>query len=310
MTRGPRRLSTLLAVFALGAAVTPGATACAQRDTRSRVDTTFAFNKGGWVDLGLVSGEIVVTGWTRPEARVIARLDREGYLETTLTADRIYIHTRSRNRRLGEARYELMVPIGARVQASTTSGDIRIKATAGEVQVNSTSGDVEVLDARDRVGITTISGDVHAEKLSGRTRIGTTSGDLEIDDVTGDLSVHTVSSEITLRNVNSSQVSAGTVSGEITYSGSVDPGGSYEFNSHSGDVRIDLPSNAGANLQLQSFSGTIRSQFRMTMEPGGSTSRRGKRYEFTVGAGGARISVETFSGDITIGRNGRSGRED
>ena len=118
-----------------------------------------------------------------------------------------------------------------------------------------------------------------------------------------------MSSEITLHNVNSSQVSAGTVSGEITYSGTVEASGSYEFTSHSGDVRVDIPANSGANLQLQTYSGSIRSQFRMTMEPG-STSRRGKKYEFTVGAGGARISVETFSGDITIGRNGRSGREE
>ncbi|MFI5311736.1 MAG: DUF4097 family beta strand repeat-containing protein, partial [Gemmatimonadales bacterium] len=194
MTHSPRRISTLLAALVLGAAVTPLATACAQRDARTRVDTTFAFNKGGWVDLGLVSGEITVTGWTRPEARVIASVERDGYLETTFSENRIYIHTRSRSRRLGEARYEIMVPIGARVQASSTSGRIRIKATAGEVQANSVSGHIEVLDAADRIELSTVSGDVHAEKLSGRTRIHTTSGDLQTSDITGDLSMHSVSS--------------------------------------------------------------------------------------------------------------------
>jgi hypothetical protein len=310
MTRFPRSTPILLAALALGAVAGGPATARAQRDARTRIDTTFAFSKDGWVDLGLVSGEIVVTGWTRPEARVIARLERDGYLETTLSSDRIYVHTRSRSRRLGEARYEVMVPIGARVQASSTSGDIRIKATAAEVQVNAVSGDIEVLDARDRISITTVSGDVHAERLNGRTRIGTTSGDLQIDDITGDLSVHTVSSEITLRNVKSSHVSAGTVSGEITYTGTVEPTGSYEFNTHSGDVRIEIPSNSGATLELQTWSGSITSRFPMTLQPG-ERSRRGKLYEFTIGAGGARINAQTFSGDIRLERGGaRSGREE
>src|SRR5687768_6235885 len=39
---------------------------------RSRVDTTIAFNKGGIIDLSLMSGEIIVTGWTRNEARIKA----------------------------------------------------------------------------------------------------------------------------------------------------------------------------------------------------------------------------------------------
>jgi len=310
MTRVIARAPRLLVAFALAAAAWPHATACAQTELRTRIDTTFAFNKSAWVDLSLVSGEIIVTGWTRQEARVVARLEREGQLETTLTSSRIYIRARARRGRLGEGRYELMVPIGTRVQATSTSGDIQIRATAGEVQVNTTSGDVEVLDANDRIAIQTISGDVHAEKLAGRTRIGTTSGDLEIDDVTGDLNVHAVSSEIRLYHVKSSQVSVTTVSGDIEYAGTVDANGSYEFSTHSSDVRVELPSDAGATLELQTYSGEISSRFPMTLQPG-DRGRRGKRYDFTIGsggAGGARVTIETFSGDITIERGPRSGR--
>ena len=34
---------------------------------------------------------------------------------------------------------------------------------------------------------------------------------------------------------------------------------------------------------------------------------KSKRYTFEIGAGGARITVEAFSGDITISSSGRSG---
>lgn len=309
MTRFPRRTPILLVALALGAVACRPVTARAQRDARMRIDTTFAFNKGGWVDLGLVSGEIIVTGWTHPEARVIARLERDGYLDASFSSDRIRIETRSRSRRVGEGRYELMVPIGTRVQASAVSGDIRITATAGEVQAGSVSGKIEVLDAADRIEIGTVSGDIHAERLKGRTHIHAVSGHLDTNDITGDLSVETVNSEIRLRNVKSSRVRAGTVSGEITYIGTIEPAGSYDFNTHSGEVRLEIPSNAGATLNLQTFSGSITSRFPIAMQPG-QTSRRGRQQEFTIGGGGARITIETFSGDITLERGARSGRED
>jgi hypothetical protein len=308
MTRFPRSTPILLAALALGAVACRPSTARAQRE-RMRIDTTFSFNKGGRVELGLTSGEIIVTGWTRPEARVIARLEHDGYLDASLSSDHIRIETRSRSRRLGGGRYELMVPIGTRVQASAVSGDIRITATAGEVQANTVSGSIEVLDAVDRIEIGTVSGDIHAERLRGRTHIHAVSGDLETRDITGDLSAETVNGEIKLRDVKSSRVSAGTVSGEITYVGTIEPAGSYEFNAHSGEVSLEIPSNAGATLNLQTFSGSITSRFPIALQPG-QVSRRGKQQEFTIGGGGARISIETFSGDITLERGARSGRED
>ena len=36
-----------------------------------------------------------------------------------------------------------------------------------------------------------------------------------------------------------------TVSGELTYDGSLDPAGRYEFHSQSGDIRLRIPASAG-----------------------------------------------------------------
>ena len=67
----------LAAAAALSAVAATPAAACAQEATQ-RVDTTFAFEKNGWVDVTIVTGTVVITGWTRPEARVIARLLEHG----------------------------------------------------------------------------------------------------------------------------------------------------------------------------------------------------------------------------------------
>jgi len=313
------RFTTLIAATALAVGVgtaTTAATAYAQPDRQQRIDTTFAFNKSGWLDVGAVSGTIIVTGWTKQEARIVARIET-GWFESSLSTSRITLNTRSersssrRNNRMSEAHIEISVPIGTRVMASTTSGDMRIRGTAAEVQAHAISGNVEVVDAADVVEVGTVSGDIRLERVRARTRINTTSGDLALDGITGDLEIHSTSSDMVIRRVESSDVRIGTTSGDISYDGTIDPKGQYEISTHSGDVRFSVPSNIGATLSLQSYSGDIDSAFPMTLQPGQIRRQRGRRMEFVVGGGGARVSITTFSGDITIERvSARSPREE
>jgi hypothetical protein len=294
--------TTIAGVFGAGAATR------AEAQSRSRLDTTFSFNKTGSVELGLMSGEISVTGWNRPEIKILA-YSKRSMIETSLSNSRVALNLRGQRNGDGDSRYELMVPVGTRVTANSISGDISVKATAGETEISTVSGDVQLVDAVDRIAINTVSGDVHASKLRGRTRVEGVSSEISIEDVTGDLTAKAVSGDIVMRGIKSNSVRAETVSGEITYEGSVNSTGSYEFNAHSGDVRLAIPANTNAQLSLQTWSGEINSQFPMTMQTE-DRGRRSKRMTFTIGSGaGAHISAETFSGDITIERAGRSSKE-
>lgn len=288
------------------------AQAHAQRDRdRTRVDSTFAFEKGSWVDVAIASGEVIITGWTRPEAKVYASIER-GWIDTQLSSHRITLQTRSDRGRSGTTRIEIMVPIGTRVQASSASGSIRITGTNGEVEAGSASGAIEVLGADDRITVHTASGKVHAAKLKGRTRLETISATLEAEDVTGDITAGTVSGRITLRGIKSSHAKAETVSASVTYAGSIDPSGSYDFSTHSGNVHLEIPDNSGADLFLETFSGRISSAFPITLQPGdiSAMARHGKKMQFTIGKGGARLTASTFSGNIIIEKSGRLDREE
>lgn len=304
-----------LCLAAAAAAAAPSA-AYAQRDRDrdrepTRIDSTFAFDKGGWVDVNAASGDIVVTAWSRPDAKVYASTER-GWLDAQFSSQRITVRTRSDRGRSGDTRVEIMVPVGTRVQVSNASGNIRISGTEAEVEAGSASGSIEVIGASDRISAHSVSGSVHAAKLRGRTRLGSTSGTVTAEDIVGDLTAGSVSGRIALSGVTSSHVSAETVSASVTYDGSVDPSGSYELSTHSGNVHMVLPASSAADLELETFSGRITSAFPITLQPGdiSSMARHGKRMEFTIGKGGARITASTFSGNITIDRGGQSGREE
>ncbi|MBM5813104.1 MAG: DUF4097 domain-containing protein [Gammaproteobacteria bacterium] len=264
---------------------------------RQKIDTTFAFEKGGVVNLGHVSGDIVVTGWNKLEAKVYAVIET-GYLEATLTSSRIQINAKSRRNRMGESRYELSVPIGTEVRVSTVSGDIAVRGTAGEVTVNAVSGNIEVRDAT-RAEIGTVSGDVRAEKLGGLVRLRTVSGDATLDNLVGELRGKSVSGTLRVRGALSG-LDYETMSGDIEFRGDIKPNGIYNASTHSGDVRLTLPENVAADLDLKTFSGEMRTEFPLTLRPGAEAVRRGREMRTTINGGGARISLGTFSGDITI----------
>lgn len=275
--------------------------AAAQRDG-DRVDTTVVIDRGGIVQLGAVSGEIRVVGADRRDVRIIAEIER-GRFETSYTAGRVGISTRSVNGRQGSARYDVIVPTGTRVIATTVSGRIEVTATAGEVSARAVSGSVEVRGARERLEATSVSGDIDVRDVTGRIRTETVSGDVDVEQARGELTAETVSGTIGIRRSELESLRASSVSGSISYDGSLARTGAYRMNTHSGSVVLAVPAASGAMLELETFSGRITSDFPLTMQPG-ETGRRGRRMEFTIGGGEARVSIGAFSGNITIRRAG------
>jgi DUF4097 and DUF4098 domain-containing protein YvlB len=211
----------------------------------------------------------------------------------------------------GESRYEITVPIGTRVVARAQSGDITVSGTHADIDARSQSGDIKIEDAANRLDIGTLSGDVEVHSAIGDVQIKSVSGDIRLTDFKGDFEGETVSGSIDLTNAVGRLVRAHTTSGDLSYEGSIDPSGRYELSAHSGDIRLGIPSNASAQLSVSTWSGTLDSDFPITLRPGehGIGSGQAKRFTFDIGGGAARIDAETFSGDITISSRGSSRRD-
>ena len=275
----------------------------------TRIDTTVAFDRSGAVDLSNISGDIVVRAWDRDEVRVSAYSERRA-LRFDATASRLTLDVRPRGGETGDTRYELTVPSGTRVVMRSVSGDLTASGLRGEVEAHTTSGDVEITDVSARVTAESVSGEVEARGITGNLRVSSVSGNVTLDRVVGDVQAETVSGEVTLDDVRSKYVRAKTTSGEVVFRGTVDREGRYELGSHSGNVRLTLPGDAGATLTLETFSGEIASDFEMTIGGEGMRLGQQKRLTFTIGRGGARITATSFSGNIEIERGGRRGDRD
>lgn len=278
-------------------------------EAESRVDTTFAFSRTGVVDLTQISGDIVVIAWDRAEARIRAYAER-GRVRREISSSRVSLDVESVRGRVGDSRFEVSVPVGVRVMARSRSGDVSVRGTKGPVTAQSTSGDVVVADATDRIVIGSVSGDVRASNLNGDTRATSVSGTIEVHGVTGDVRAETTSGDISLLGATSKSVTAQTVSGDVEYEGTIDASGRYEFNAHSGDIRLEIPESTNAQVNVETFSGSLDTEFPVTLQPGQRAGSRPRRYEFTIGSASgstaARVIAESFSGDIVLVRRSRS----
>jgi DUF4097 and DUF4098 domain-containing protein YvlB len=284
---------------------------------RTQIDTTVRLDRGGAVDLSLISGKIRVTGWDRSDVKISATIE-SGMLRFNANSSRVSLSVDDsdeggrrghRHNNVGEARYDVSVPRGSRLILEAVSGDITAKGSQGEIEATSVSGDVDVTDGVRTVSAEAVSGSVHAAQVNGNLRTETVSGELRVESVSGDVEASSVSGDIRLVGIQSKDVRTETVSGDIVYTGTIEPSGRYSFESHSGTLRLNIPRGAGAQFSVETFSGDLQSDFPVTIRHGSSLRKEG-RIEFTIGDGRAKVTAQTFSGSIIINSGSDTRRDD
>ena len=120
-------------------------------------------------------------------------------------------------------------------------------------------------------------------------------GKVEVDRVEGDVLATTVNGSIEVDAGGA--VSARTVNGSIDVrfgdAGSLDD---LEFESVNGSIRLRVPSDLAAELDIRTQNGSIETDWDLPVT--GKWS--GRRLEGPVGGGGRRLRARTVNGDVTI----------
>ena len=195
----------------------------------------------------------------------------------------------------------------------TISGDVSVNGVRGEVRAETVSGNVEVIATPNLVLAKAVSGDVHARDIGAPVSLtlGTVSGNVTATALkVRALDAGTVSGNLQLSSLQVERLTAKTVTGDIDFDGALTSGGRYEFNAHSGGIRLALANATGFELDASTFNGSIRSDFPITLrsttrddDPRGRRSGMGNRaIRGTFGDGSAILAVRSFSGSVVISK--------
>ncbi|MFN2533555.1 MAG: DUF4097 domain-containing protein [Pyrinomonadaceae bacterium] len=219
------------------------------------------------------SGEITVRGWDKAEVRASSadadeiefrRIDKVKHKDQIALppATRIDLMIVEKSDERSEqadcqsmADIELNVPLGATVQAQTRDGDIHIEGVAA-AYAGSQNGDIYIERAATLVEAGSVGGSISLKDSSGRINLSSAGGGVQASNIRsadGDDSfeVGTVSGDIELEHVNSTNVTAKTVNGNVTMTGPLAHSGRYSFTNLSGNVVLALPADASFQLNAK-----------------------------------------------------------
>jgi DUF4097 and DUF4098 domain-containing protein YvlB len=128
--------------------------------------------------------------------------------------------------------------------------------------------------------------------------LNTTNGGITVDDFRGAAAIHVTNGGVTLRNVG------GDIHGETTNGGvTVDlagdrwDGAGLDVQTHNGGIRIAMPRDYSAALEVGTTHGRVSIDFPVTVQ---GDITLGRHLETVLGSGGARIRAITTNGGVTI----------
>ena len=208
--------------------------------------------------------------------------------------------------------YTIAVPASIEVDAKSVSGNVRVTGVQGAVRAETVGGNVTTSGTPRLEVARSISGTVDISDIASDRTVAasTVSGSLRGRSVKArSLELRTVSGDVALTDAACDRVEARSTSGSIDYAGALLKGGSYDFNVHSGTIRLALPDSPGFHLEADTFSGSIRSDLPLTI--GGDADRgrgrgwrgvNGRSIQATFGDGSATVTLRSFSGSIVIVR--------
>ena len=196
---------------------------------------------------------------------------------------------------------EVRVPRRTRVWVKTAGADIEVSDVLGGLDLFAVGGRIRVSGSPQDLLAESMDGAVDVDIATTSARIRSAGGAVTVRGAIENAVVTSVSGPITVTAARLQRGRFESVTGELRYDGGVERGSSLTFESHAGPIVLTLPGDVSADFDVTAFNGEIKNALaRMNPRLGGDL--RSKLLEFTVGEGGAQVTVTNFKGNIVLGR--------
>src|SRR5215470_8862251 len=262
------------------------------------VDTTLAVRHGTRLEVDNFAGDIKVRTWSREALRIEASHSRR----TRVDIDRAgaVIRLTAVGRMMpGSVDYALTVPTWMPLDLHGMSAEIDVDGTRAAVTAKSINGDVRIRGGEELVTASSLQGQVEVEDAKGRVEVSSTNQGVKLRRIDGDVLAESMNGMILLDKVEAKSLEASTVNGSIVFVGPMLNGGLYSLSTHNGTVLVGLPEKPDVTVSVATFSGDFSSSIPLSLD---RDRRHGKRFNFTLGSGSAKLELESFQGGVRLAK--------
>jgi DUF4097 and DUF4098 domain-containing protein YvlB len=265
-----------------------------------QIDSTVPVERGQRLELDLFAGDVDVKTWSRNAVRVMADADGRGRVEIERSATTLSIRTSGRRGPPPSTDVQLTVPAWLPLDLSGVYTDVTIAGARGPISAETVQGDVSAEGGEGLVSVKSVQGSVSVTGAKGRIQANSVNADVEVRRSSGEISAETVNGDIELAGTDATTLTATSVNGDVSYDGPMHAGGRYALSTHNGDITLAVAEGASAAVSVSTFNGEFESDFPVML----TETRKGKRFNFTVGSGSAQVTLESFQGTIRLVRPG------
>jgi DUF4097 and DUF4098 domain-containing protein YvlB len=258
------------------------------------------------VEVSNVQGSVEVTASDKNEVDLVAELESsKDELEFEASERYVRIEVRRPKGKYDsdedDATLTLRVPKTAHLIVDTVSADIGVTGVRGEQSLQSVSGEVQTQAFDAPVKATAVSGELTVTGNGGKAAVSTenVSGGTKVTGVRGSYDGEVVSGEIHATVAAAERIELNSVSGDIELGVELTPTSRLDLESVSGTIGVRIKPPVNADFDVESFSGDIENCFGQKAR---DTSKYtpGSELNFTQGSGGARVEIQSLSGEISI----------
>ena len=249
-------------------------------------------------------GSVVVHGWAKDTVLVRGTLGAGDsfFMGGGYTGAKMFVESLN-DRDPKPTRLEIWVPSRVRLWIKTATANIDVSDVAGGLDLYVVSGTIDVSGNPHELNAEAIDGDIHITGSPAWVRAKSATGVITLQGASPDVGLSTVSGPIKVDGGTGlfERTKIETVTGNISFAGRLDRSGAFDFDSHSGSIDIAIPDKTGATFSVVTIAGAITNNLSRKAPISGRFGR-GAELSSEESGGGAKVSVRTFKGPITLRR--------
>lgn len=273
-------------------------------DAQQKVERRLPLGKEAALRVANMVGSVVVHGWDKDTLLVSGSIDASDHLFVggNYAGAKLLVEA-ANDRDPKPSRLEIWVPARIRLWVKTATASIDVSDVVGGVDLYVVSGTIEVTGSPHELNAEAIDGDIHVTGSPPWIRAKSATGAITLQGSSADAGLSTVSGPI--RVVGGAglfeRTKIETVTGNISFAGRLDRSGAFDFDTHSGSVDIAIPDKTSATLSIVTIAGSITNGL-SGARPVPGRFGRGAELIGDDGGGGAKLSVRSFKGPVTLRR--------
>jgi DUF4097 and DUF4098 domain-containing protein YvlB len=223
-----------------------------------QTDRTVPISRGSRLVLNNDLGEVVIRTWDKDAIRLRAAHGARTTIDLETNSNIVTVRARvaGPSRAID---YEITAPSWLPMRITGQGAYIGIEGAQNEVFAETVRGDIVIRGGAGTVTAKSIHGEIIIENAKGRVNANSVNEAIHVSGTTGEVTAETTNGDIRLTKVDARFLDVSSVNGDVLFEGTISGGAQLKFVTHNGDITLVVPEDTGATFTVRTYNGEFQS---------------------------------------------------